>query len=100
MLALPFIPTSQWESFVPIATIAGVVAVTIGWVCMEVVGERLMRPVRRLVRAIEHDEIGDQRLPELARQTPSEVAPLLYGLHVTHANLRRIVRQLERDRAE
>jgi two-component system phosphate regulon sensor histidine kinase PhoR len=100
MLALSFIPTSQWESFVPMATIAGVIAVSVAWVCMEVVGERLMRPVRSLVRAIEHDEIGDQRLPELARQTPSEVAPLLYGLHVTHANLRRIVRQLERDRAE
>ena len=34
------------------------------------------------------------------RQVPAEVAPLLYGLHVTHARLRRTLRQLEQDRAE
>ena len=100
LIALAFVPTADWETFVPVATVGGVIAVGVAAVCVEIVGERLMRPVRRLVRSIEQDEIGEGRLPDLARQTPSEVAPLLYGLHVTHANLRRIVRQLERDRAE
>ena len=35
-----------------------------------------------------------------SRQAPAEVAPLLYGLHLTHARLRHTLRQLEQDRAE
>jgi PAS domain S-box-containing protein len=52
------------------------------------------------VRVIEEDNFADQSLHTLASQAPSEVAPLLYGLHVTHARLRRTLRQLEQDRAE
>jgi two-component system phosphate regulon sensor histidine kinase PhoR len=52
------------------------------------------------VRAIEEEDVGEQRLHDLVRQAPPEVAPLLYGLHVTYARLRRTLRQFERDRAD
>ena len=100
MVSLAFIPVDTWESYVPLATIAGAVAVVLAGTIMEIVGERLIRPVRRLVRSIEEAEIGDQSLRSLARDAPPEVAPLLYGLHVTHTRLRRTLRQLEQDRAE
>src|SRR5205085_8326086 len=44
--------------------------------------------------------LGEQSLHEIVRHAPAEVAPLLYGLHVTHARLRRTLRQIEQDRAE
>src|SRR5262249_31922308 len=56
--------------------------------------------MRRLMHSIEADAIGDQSLRELARQAPAEMAPLLYGLHMTHARLRRTLEQLKQDRAE
>src|SRR5262249_3975553 len=76
---------------------AGVILAGIG---VEWAGERLVRPMRRLVRSIEADAIGDQSLHDLVRQAPAEMAPLLYGLHVTHARLRRTLGQIEQDRAE
>ena len=39
-------------------------------------------------------------LQEIASDAPGEVAPLLYGLHLTHMRLRTTLRQLEWDRAE
>jgi hypothetical protein len=58
---------------------------------VEAAGDRLVRPMRRLVRSIEQDAVGSQSLHDLVRQAPSEMAPLLYGLQVTHARLRRTV---------
>jgi two-component system phosphate regulon sensor histidine kinase PhoR len=100
LLALAFVPVADWEHYVPAATIVGCLGVLLAGLSVEVVGERLIRPARRLLRAIEEEEIGDQSVHALVRQAPSEVAPLLYGLHVTHTRLRRTFRQLEQERAE
>ncbi len=95
-----FIPPAAWESYVPMAAILAAVGVIVAAIVVEVAGERLVRPMRRLVHSIEADAIGDQSLRELVRQAPPEMAPLLYGLHVTHARLRRILAELEQDRAQ
>jgi two-component system phosphate regulon sensor histidine kinase PhoR len=100
LASLAFVPIEAWEGYVPIAAIVAGVLVVLAGLAVEAAGERLVRPMRRLVRSIEDDAIGDQSLHELARQAPPEMAPLLYGLHVTHARLRRTLRQLEQDRAE
>lgn len=100
LASLLFVPVSAWEGYVPIAAIVGVIVVLLAGIAVEAAGERLVRPIRRLARSIEEDAIGDQGLHELVRQAPTEMAPLLYGLHVTHARLRRTMRQLEQDRAE
>lgn len=100
LVALVFLPPATLESFVPIATLvggAGVVAAALGtaWV-----GEGIARPIRRMVHAIEADEIGSHTLREFANEAPSEVAGLLYGLHHAHARLHYTLAQLERDRAQ
>src|SRR5262249_7536367 len=95
-----FVPVSAWETYVPIAASVASVAVLLAGIAVEAAGERLVRPMRRLVRSIEADEVGDQGMHELVRQAPAEMARLLYGLHVTHARLRRTLHQLEQDRAE
>src|SRR5579859_6471101 len=100
LTSLAFIPVTAWETYVPVATVVGTIGVVLAGAAVEVAGERLVRPVRRLVRSIEEEELGEQSLHNLVRQSPSEVTPLLYGLHVTHARLRRTLRQLEQDRAE
>jgi two-component system phosphate regulon sensor histidine kinase PhoR len=100
MASLVFMPVESWETYVPIATIIGVLGVILAGLAVEAAGDRLVRPMRRLVRSIEADAIGDQSLHELVKQAPAEMAPLLYGLHVTHARLRRILVQIEQDRAE
>jgi two-component system phosphate regulon sensor histidine kinase PhoR len=100
LVSLIFVPTGQWESYVPLAAIVGALGVIVAYVAVEAAGDRLVRPMRRLVRSIEADAIGDQSLHDLVRQAPAEVAPLLYGLHVTHARLRRTLAQIEQDRAE
>jgi two-component system phosphate regulon sensor histidine kinase PhoR len=100
LAALAFVPVADWERYVPAATIVGTLAVLLAGITVERAGERLVRPIRRLVRSIEREAIGDQSLHNLVGQAPAEVAPLLYGLHVTHARLRRTLSQLERDRAE
>ncbi|MBV9172274.1 MAG: PAS domain-containing protein [Chloroflexi bacterium] len=100
LASLMFVPIERWESYVPIAAIVGALGLILAGVAVESAGERLVRPMRRLVRSIEQDAIGDQSLHELVRQAPAEMAPLLYGLHVTHARLRRILSELEQDRAE
>lgn len=100
LASLAFVPVSAWESYVPVAAIVGTFGVVLAGIAVEIAGERLMRPMRRLARSIEEEAIGDQSLHDLVRQAPPEMAPLLYGLHVTHARLRRILRELEQDRAE
>jgi two-component system phosphate regulon sensor histidine kinase PhoR len=100
LVALAFLPVATWESYVPVATIVGTLGIILAGIAVERAGERLVRPIRRLVRSIEEEEITEQSLHDLVRYAPTEVAPLLYGLHVTHARLRRTLRELERDRAE
>src|SRR3981081_4207613 len=100
LAALAFLPVATWESYVPVATIVGTLGVLLAGIIVERAGERLVRPIRRLGRSIEEEEITEQNLHTLVRHAPAEVAPLLYGLHVTHARLRRTLRQLEQDRAE
>jgi two-component system phosphate regulon sensor histidine kinase PhoR len=100
LVSLAFIPVTAWETYVPVATIVATVGVALAGIAIEAAGERLVRPVRSLVRSIEEAEIGEQSLHNLVRHVPAEVAPLLYGLHVTHARLRRTLRQVEQDRAE
>jgi len=100
MIGLVFVPVTTWESFVPVATLAAAVGVILAAIVVERAGERLVRPLRRLARSIEEDRIGSHSLHDFARDAPAEVAPLLYGLHVTHTRLRRTLRQLEWDRAE
>src|ERR1700709_1177274 len=100
LVSLAFIPCLAWEAYVPVATIVAAVGVVLAGIVVEAAGERLVRPVRRLVRSIEQGEIGEQSLHTLVRQAPPEIAPLLYGLHLTHARLRHTMRQLEQGRAE
>src|SRR5260370_2693955 len=98
--AWAFLPVPTWESYVPVATIVGALGVFLAGITVERAGERLVRPIRRLVRSIEEEESPEQNLHNLVRHAPAEVAPLLYGLHVTHARLRRTLHQHEQDRAE
>jgi two-component system, OmpR family, phosphate regulon sensor histidine kinase PhoR len=100
LLALLFVPLAQWEAFVPLATLVAVLGALMAAVVIERIGERMVRPLRRLARTIEDGRVGELTLDDFGRQAPAEVAPLLYGLHVTHARLRRILGQLEQDRAE
>jgi two-component system, OmpR family, phosphate regulon sensor histidine kinase PhoR len=100
LTSLAFVPVTAWESYVPVAAIVAAVGVVVAGIAVEAAGERLVRPMRRLVRAIEEDAIGEQNLHDLTRQAPAEMAPLLYGLHITHGRLRRTLRQIEQDRAE
>lgn len=100
LASLVFVPIERWESYVPIAVIVATLALILAGIGVETAGERLVRPMRRLVRSIEADAIGDQSLHDLVQQAPAEMAPLLYGLHVTHARLRRTLDQIEQDRAE
>ena len=98
--ALAFVPSSAWESFVPIATVLGgagvlIAAAAIGWT-----GNRLARPLRRIIQAIETDELGQQSLRQFAGDAPSEIAALLYALHGAHAHLQRALAELERDRGQ
>ncbi|HTD78026.1 MAG TPA: hypothetical protein VK898_10350, partial [Chloroflexota bacterium] len=84
LAALSFVPASAWESFVPIATgltAAGVftAALLVAWA-----GERLARPLRTMVRAIEADTIGPSSLREFASEAPSEVVALVYALRTAH----------------
>src|SRR5215467_4211080 len=100
LASLVFVPVERWEGYVPIAAIVGALGLILAGFAVEAAGDRLVRPMRRLVRSIEADAIGDQSLHELVKQAPAEMAPLLYGLHVTHARLRRTLAQIEQDRAE
>ncbi len=100
LASLVFVPVSVWETYVPVAAVVAVLGVILAGIAVEMAGDRLVRPIRRLVRSIENSSIGDQSLHDLVRQAPAEMAPLLYGLHVTHARLRRTLRQLEQDRAD
>ncbi|MBV9329283.1 MAG: PAS domain-containing protein [Chloroflexi bacterium] len=100
LASLAFVPVDRWESYVPVAAIVGAAGLLLAGVAVEAAGERLVRPMRGLVRSIEQDAIGGQSLHELVQQAPTEMAPLLYGLHVTHARLRRTVDELEQERAE
>ena len=100
LVSLAFVPVERWESYVPVGAIVAALGLILAGIAVEAAGERLVRPMRRLVRSIEEDAIGGQTLHELVRQAPSEMAPLLYGLHVTHARLRRTVGELEQERAE
>jgi len=56
--------------------------------------------MRQLMRRIEEGQVGDLTMGDFVGQAPSDVAPLLYGLHLAHRRLRRILEQLEQERAE
>jgi two-component system phosphate regulon sensor histidine kinase PhoR len=100
LASLAFVPVDRWETYVPIVAIVCAIGLIVAGITVEAAGERLVRPMRRLVRSIEQDAVGSQSLHDLVRQAPSEMAPLLYGLHVTHARLRRTVEELAQERAE
>jgi len=100
MVALLFVPLAAWESFVPLATLVAVLGALLAGVVVERTGWRLVRPLRQLARSIEDGRLGELSLDDFGRQAPAEVAPLLYGLQLTHTRLRRILGQLEQDRAE
>ncbi|HEY1297860.1 MAG TPA: ATP-binding protein [Chloroflexota bacterium] len=100
LVSLAFVPVERWESYVPVAAIVAAIGLILAGIGVEAAGERLVRPMRRLVRSIEDNAIGGQSLHDLVRQAPTEMAPLLYGLHVTHGRLRRTVGELEQERAE
>lgn len=100
LVSLFFVPEERWEAFVPVAVIVGGIGLILAEVVVEAAGERLLRPMRRLVRSIEADTIGEQSLRDLVQQAPAEMAPLIYGLHVTHARLKRTLVQSRHDRAE
>src|SRR5579864_6319119 len=100
LVGLAFMPVQLWETYVPIAAIVGTLGLILAGIAVEAAGERLVRPMRRLVRSIEDGKIGDQSMHDLVRQAPPEMAGLLYGLHVTHARLERTLQELEQDRAE
>ena len=100
LIALPFVPLANWETFVPVATLIAALGVLIAAVVIERTGDAPLRQLRQLARAIEEGRIGEITLADFARQAPAEVAPLLYGLHLTHTRLRRTLGQLEQERAE
>src|SRR3954454_24208394 len=100
LVALLFVPVERWEAFVPLATLVAVLGAVITAVVVERTGWRLVRPLRQLTRSIESGHLNDLSLDDLGRQAPPEVAPLLYGLQLTHTRLQRILGQLEQDRAE
>jgi two-component system phosphate regulon sensor histidine kinase PhoR len=100
LVALLFVPIPAWESFVPLATLVAVLGALTTAVVVERTGWQLVRPLRHLARSIEDGRIGELTLDDFGRQAPAEVAPLLYGLQLTHTRLRRILAQVERDRAE
>jgi two-component system, OmpR family, phosphate regulon sensor histidine kinase PhoR len=100
LVSLVFVPVDRWEGYVPVAASIAAIGLILAAFVVEAAGDRLIRPMRRLVRSIEQDAIGGQSLHDLVRQAPAEMAPLLYGLHVTHARLRRTVEELEQERAE
>jgi two-component system phosphate regulon sensor histidine kinase PhoR len=100
LVALVFVPSAAWENFVPLATLIAVLGVIATAVAIEQTGEPPTRRLRQLTRLIEEGRVGDLTLADFARQSPSEVAPLLYGLHLAHRRLRRILEQLEQERAE
>jgi two-component system phosphate regulon sensor histidine kinase PhoR len=100
LISLAFVPVARWESYVPVAAVVGAVGLIVAGLAVEAAGERMVRPMRRLVRSIEQDAISGQSLHDLVRQAPTEMAPLLYGLHVTNARLRRTVEELAQERAE
>ena len=99
-IALAFVPIADWQTFVPLAVLVAALGVIVGVVAVERVGARLARPLLRLARSIQEDRVGSLSLQEIASDAPGEVAPLLYGLHLTHMRLRTTLRQLEWDRAE
>ena len=99
-VALMFVPLAAWESFVPLATLVAVLGALLAAVVVERTGWRLVRPLRQLARSIEDGRLSELSLDDFGRQAPAEVAPLLYGLQLTHTRLRRILGQLEQDRAE
>ncbi|MBV9171100.1 MAG: PAS domain-containing protein, partial [Chloroflexi bacterium] len=100
LAALAFVPASAWERFVPIATVLGAAGVVAAAIAAAWTGERLARPLRRIVQAIEAEEVGEASLRQFARETPAEAAGLLYALHHAHARLHGTLAQLERDRAQ
>jgi signal transduction histidine kinase len=100
LVSLAFLPASAWESFVPVATIVGGLGVLAAAAGTAWIGEQQLRPLRRLVHAIETDQIGPESLRHLAGDAPPEITALLEGLHLTQARLRRTLAELEHDRAE
>src|SRR5579864_2140495 len=85
LASLTFVPVEVWQSYVPVAVVVGGVGVILAGIAVEIAGDRLIRPMRRLVRSIEDDTIGNQSLHDLVGQGPPELAPLLYGFRVVHA---------------
>jgi two-component system, OmpR family, phosphate regulon sensor histidine kinase PhoR len=100
MAALAFLPISTWESFVPLAAILGGTGVLAAAAAARWAGQGFARSLRRMVRAVEVDEMREQSLRQFASDAPAEVAALLYALHGAHARLQRALADLERDRGQ
>ncbi len=100
VVALLFVPAASWETFVPVATLVGGLGVIVAAVTIEHTGDPPVRRLRQLARTIEEGRVGELTLADFARQAPLELAPLLYGLHLTHSRLQRTLDQLKQERAE
>ena len=100
LAALAFLPTSAWESFVPVATVVGGAGVLAAAAAAAWAGQGFARPLRRMVQAVQADEMGQDGLRQFAGEAPPEIAALLYALHGAHARLHRALAQLERDRGQ
>jgi two-component system, OmpR family, phosphate regulon sensor histidine kinase PhoR len=100
LAALAFLPIPTWESFVPIATVLGGAGVLAAAVAAAWAGQRLSRPLRSMVRAIEADEMGQNTFHQFTGQAPAEVMALLYALRHAHDRLHCTLDQLEQDRAQ
>ena len=101
LASLAFVPVDRWEGYVPVAASIGAIGLILAGFVVEA-ARRPSGPSDAPPGALDRTgrRSASQSLHDLVRQAPAEMAPLLYGLHVTHARLRRTVEELEQDRAE
>ncbi|GAC1323591.1 MAG: ATP-binding protein [Chloroflexota bacterium] len=99
-VALAFSPVEAWARLIPIALAAVATGMIVSRWAAQALGRRLLVPVQTALRAIEDDHVVDDTLHTLIRQSPADLAPVLYGVHLTHTRLHRTQRQLEGERAE
>lgn len=100
LVGVAFLPAPEWQTFVPIAVLVATTLVVLTAILVDIVGRRMARPLRRMVRSIDAGEVGHATLGEFALQAPTEVAPLLYALQRAQTGLRSALEQLARDREQ